>query len=138
MRFALISSTSLILALASCGGVPSGNELRLDDDENGFFSGTAGRDWTPAEIIAQACGANQAGAEFRVITSDTSSGAFAFGGRCMSGVTSSPAGAQNVVSVRPTAQTRPAEPQAVSPTSGSTYVSPYSTGYTPPSGFYTN
>lgn len=82
-----ITLSTLVLAtlVAGCGGAPSSNELRLDNDGNGFFSGTAGSAWTPAEIIIQACGPNQAATEFRTVASDAGSGAFAFDGRCSAG-----------------------------------------------------
>jgi hypothetical protein len=127
-----LSTLALATLVAGCGGAPSSNELRLDNDGNGFFSGTAGNAWTPAEIILQACGPNQAASDFRTVASDAGSGAFAFGGRCSGGANATVPSPQRSASVvaAPTSQ--------AASNGGSTYVSPYSTGYTPPSGFYQN
>jgi hypothetical protein len=97
-----LSTLALATLVAGCGGAPSSNELRLDNDGNGLFSGTAGNAWTPAEIILQACGPNQAASDFRTVASDAGSGAFAFGGRCSGGTNAtlpSPQNSADVISV---------------------------------------
>lgn len=59
-----ITKPALYLAqsalLAACGGVPASNEMQLDIDGGGRFSGSAGGDWTVVEIrthtVRQVCG----------------------------------------------------------------------------------
>ncbi|MDE4174041.1 hypothetical protein PXK01_07740 [Phaeobacter sp. PT47_59] len=74
--------------LAACGGTPASNEMRLDSDGNGRFSGTAGAGWTPEEIrtqvSAQICG-NAPVAEFRVTVLATAPDYTIISGRCASG-----------------------------------------------------
>ncbi len=55
--------------LAACDGAPASNELQLDNDGNGRFSGSAGADWSAQEIRTyasnQICGKAPV-AEFRI------------------------------------------------------------------------
>ena len=41
---------SLALTLSACGGVPADKALQIDNDGNGLFSGSAGRNFPSAEI----------------------------------------------------------------------------------------
>lgn len=100
--------------LAGCGGAPSSNELRFDNDGNGRFSGSAGAGWTPQEIKTQAastiCG-NAPVAQFNVSVLPSAPGIQIFSGTCASGaggVTAAGAVQNNVV----TAPSAPPVPAA--------------------------
>ncbi|WP_027258626.1 hypothetical protein [Leisingera aquimarina] len=51
-----VQSLACCALLAACGGVPASNELQLDNDGNGRFSGVAGADWTAQEIRTHVSG----------------------------------------------------------------------------------
>ena len=131
-RIFLRLSVLALVTLSACGGIDP-NVMRVDNDGNGKFSGTAGENWTPDEIAAQVCGPNSFASVFRVLAS-TNGGAFAFAGECASGQVPAPGAV-------PTPQPQPAPVTEASAapsqnTSGSSYVSPYEIGYQPPEGFY--
>ncbi|SMX31926.1 hypothetical protein [Octadecabacter ascidiaceicola] len=44
------AALAVLLGLTACGGPLAPNELRLDNDGNGRFSGSAGAGWTSQEL----------------------------------------------------------------------------------------
>lgn len=81
-RMPRFASLALILALAGCVSGPASNELNIDNDGNGRFSGHAGPDWSEAELRqmvgAQVCG----GALPRDFNLQVLSGNWLFSGTC--------------------------------------------------------
>lgn len=73
---------SLALVASACVAGPASNELNIDNDGGGRFSGHAGPDWTEAELRqmvgAQVCG----GAAPRQFTLRVLSGNWLFSGTC--------------------------------------------------------
>lgn len=78
----LLVVSSVALALAGCGGAPAANEVRVDNDGGGKFSGSAGMQWTEQELRAevgdQVCGGT-APREFSLRALDV---AWIFSGTC--------------------------------------------------------
>lgn len=46
----LLLSVACCAVLSACGGLPANNEMQLDKEANGRFSGIAGSDFTPQQI----------------------------------------------------------------------------------------
>jgi hypothetical protein len=73
---------ALILTTSACVAGPASNELNIDNDGGGRFSGHAGPDWTEAELRqmvgAQVCG----GASPRQFNLRVLSGNWLFSGTC--------------------------------------------------------
>lgn len=88
--------------LVACGGPPASNELQLDKDGDGGFSGRAGSDWTAGQIRTQisgdACGTGSI-VDFRVSVLPSAPGYTIFSGRCTSSGEGFPAatGQQNQI-----------------------------------------
>ena len=89
MRIKHISTSLLVatLALSACGGAPASNELQIDNDGYGRFSGSAGSAWTADEIRRHAqnsiCGYNQYVANFSVRSLPSAPGYLIFSGQCI-------------------------------------------------------
>ena len=83
-----ILSLGCLAQLTACGGAPASNELQLDNDGNGRFSGSAGADWSAQEIQTQVsnqiCGNGPVG-QFNVSVLPSAPEFKIFSGACVSG-----------------------------------------------------
>lgn len=79
---ALITVPSLALFLAGCGGAPAGNEMQIDNDGGGKFSGHAGKDWSEQDIRKMVASDICKGADPRQFTPQVVSGSTVFSGSC--------------------------------------------------------
>lgn len=123
-----------LVLLAACGGLPADNELRVDNDGNGRFSGTAGAGWTAEEIRRSVCAPGQLPVEFNVYVLPSEPTIPIFNGRCPGATAIDSQLSQIQGQSAPVVTASPVSPSG----SPSGYVSPYETGYTPPPGFYDN
>lgn len=78
----LLVVSSLALALAGCGGAPAANEVRVDNDGGGKFSGSAGMEWSQEEISKNVGDMICGGATPKDILFRTLSDAWIFSGTC--------------------------------------------------------
>ncbi len=72
----------VLLSLVACNGAPAGNELNIDNDGGGRFSGHAGMDWTSDELRAQIGGQVCGGTPPRQFDLRVLSGSWLFNGSC--------------------------------------------------------
>jgi len=112
-----------ILTLAACGGAPASNELRLDNDGNGRFSGNAGFGWTASEIQAHVQG--QCGGPVTGFSVRTLEGGQVFSGQCASGALQV-APVTGAVPMPANAQVAPVPIGTIAPATGQ--PSPFPTG----------
>ena len=68
--------------LVACGGPIASNELQIDNDGSGRFSGHAGEDWTPEELRDQVAGVVCNGVTPRVFNPSILDGKNLFSGSC--------------------------------------------------------
>jgi hypothetical protein len=76
----IIPTVAICTLLSACGGAPASNEIRIDNDGNGRFSGSAGVGVTDIEIKSFVdCGPNLAVTTF---SRRALSGSTIFNGQC--------------------------------------------------------
>jgi hypothetical protein len=80
LKFALTLSTCF--ALAGCVGVPTGNEMNIDNDGGGKFSGHAGMNWSGEEVQKMVGGQVCGGSQPRNFDLKVMSGFWLFHGTC--------------------------------------------------------
>ncbi|WP_299843221.1 hypothetical protein [uncultured Paracoccus sp.] len=81
--FAALPCLALLATLAACSGdAPASNELQLENDGGGKFSGKAGPEWTGAELKREAATSVCGGAEPATFKLTSKKDVWSFKGKC--------------------------------------------------------